>query len=275
MKKTKHNKKRNTAVLYEVLVRELTKCIVENNAKGKVAVLRLVKEHFKKGTILAQELDLYKTLSESEGLDDNTARRLLDRVIQTYNGLDKDAIFAEQTALLKRMNRDLPKAVFTNFIPDYKSLATISQIFSQSTPVRDKVLLEGKVLENLTAKPEQKEEQKLEVLDNLTYKTFVKTFNKVYGESLLPEQKELMTRFVMSFSDNGAELKTFLNEEVGRLRDHVQGSLEMDDIKSDPMMVEKTNKVLQRMDSYREMPVDKGLVGEVLKIQSLVKEIQS
>lgn len=273
--KTKHNKKRNTAILYEILVRELTKCVVEENKMGKKAVLRIMREHFKKGTLLAQELDLYKTLSESQGLDDDTARRLLDRVVQTYNGLDKDAIFAEQSNLLKKMNRDLPKAVFTNFVPDYKNLATISQIFSTSTTVRGKVLLENKLVESLKAEPEKKEEEKLEVLDNLTYKTFVKKFNTVYGQSLLPEQKELMTRFVMSFSDNGVELKSFLNEEVARLKEHVRGSLQLEEIQSDPTMIEKTQSVLRRMDEYHTRPVDKGLVGEVLKIQSLVKEIQS
>jgi len=274
MKKTRHNKKRNTAVLYEVLVRELTKCVVENNLRGKKAVLSLIKEHFKKGTLLSQELDLYRTLNESVGMSDDTARRLLDKVIQSYNGMDSDAIFQEQSELLNKMNKELPKAVFTNFIPDYKSLASISQIFSKSTPIRDKVLLEQNMVESLTAQPEKKEEEKLKVIDNLTYKTFVKKFNTVYGETLLPEQKELMTRFVMSFSDNGVSLKTFLNEEVGRLKKKVEESLKLEEIKEDDTMTDKTKLVLERMDGYREKPVDKAVVGEILKIQSLVKEIQ-
>lgn len=275
MKKAKHNKKRNTAVLYEVLVMELTKSVVDEDTKRKKVVLGMIKEHFKKGTLLAQELDLYKVLSESSNMSDDTARRLLDKAIQHYNGLDSDAIFAEQTALLKKMNRELPKTVFTNFIPDYKSLATISQIFSKSTPIKDKVLLESRVLETLTAAPERKEEGKLEILDNLTYKTFVNKFNTVYGESLLPEQKELMTRFVMSFSDNGVELKSFLNEEVGRLRQKVEESLKVKEVAEDSTMVNKTELVLERMGSYREKPIDKELVGEVLKIQALVKEIEA
>ena len=53
-------------------------------------------------------------------MDDDTARRLLDKVIDSYNGMDLDVIFAEQTKLLKRMSDNMPKSVFSNFIPDYK-----------------------------------------------------------------------------------------------------------------------------------------------------------
>ena len=67
--KTRHNKKRNTAFLYEALVRELTKCIVakDNNRKG--IIISLVREHFAKHTVLRKELELYKTLYETELLE--------------------------------------------------------------------------------------------------------------------------------------------------------------------------------------------------------------
>jgi|AntAceMinimDraft_11_1070367.scaffolds.fasta_scaffold02879_12 hypothetical protein len=274
MIKTKHNKKRNTAVLYEVLVTELTKCIVEGNEPGKRASLSLIKKFFKKGKILSKELELYKNLSESSGLSDETARRLLDKVIQAYGDLDNAVIFKEQSDLLKKMNTELPKTVFTNFIPDYKSLASISQIFSKSTPVKEKVLLEQKIVETLKIEPEKKSEINLKVIDNLEYNTFVKKFNSVYGKSLLPEQKELVTKFVMSFSDNGVELKTFLNEEIGRLKTHVTKALEQKEISEDSAMRKKTGLVLERIESYKTKPIDNEVIGEVLKIQSLVKEIQ-
>jgi len=275
MKKNRHNKKRNTAVLYEVLVRELTRCVVENNKKGKKATLSIIKEFFKKDSVLGRELELYKTLNESSGLSDELARRLVDKVIASYDKLDSSAVFEEQTKLLKKMSQEMPKTVFTNFIPDYKNLASISQIFSHSTPVKEKVLLEQNMVKALTSKNEVKEAEKLEVIDNLTYKTFVKNFNKVYGSSLLPEQKDLMTRYVMSFSDNGVSLKMFLNEEIGRLKEKVKSSLLAEEIKEDNDMTKKTHLVLERMDSYHNKPIDKTVVGEILKIQALVQEIQS
>jgi hypothetical protein len=130
------------------------------------------------------------------------------------------------------------------------------------------------MIDLMSSNPEIKEQEKLKVIDNLTYKTFVNKFNTVYGQSLLPEQKELMTRFVMSFSDNGVELKSYLNEEIGRLKTKIENSLVTEDFKNDPNMASKANLVLEKMNSYSKKQVDKEVVGEVLKIQTLAKELE-
>ena len=65
MKKLKHNKKRNTAFLYETLVRELTKSIVKKNNQRKEKLMETIKEFFGKDKLLAKELELYKALCET------------------------------------------------------------------------------------------------------------------------------------------------------------------------------------------------------------------
>ena len=56
----KHNKKRNTAFLYESLVKELTKAVVRKQDQRKKKILKIVKENFAKGTPLNDDLFLYK-----------------------------------------------------------------------------------------------------------------------------------------------------------------------------------------------------------------------
>ena len=60
----KHNKKRNTAFLYECLVKELTKAIVHNDNDLKSKITEVIKENFKKGTILKKDLDIYNSPRE-------------------------------------------------------------------------------------------------------------------------------------------------------------------------------------------------------------------
>ena len=60
--KLKHNKKRNTAFVYESLVREMTKAIVEKNLELKDDIVSIIKEHFTKNSLLYRELKLYKTI---------------------------------------------------------------------------------------------------------------------------------------------------------------------------------------------------------------------
>ena len=44
MAKFKHNKKRNSAFLYEALVQELTKSIVSKNTEQKKKIVKIIKE---------------------------------------------------------------------------------------------------------------------------------------------------------------------------------------------------------------------------------------
>ena len=58
----KHNKKRNTAFLYEILVREAAKTVISKDFKRKTQIVSLIKEHFDKETEMAKEIELYNTL---------------------------------------------------------------------------------------------------------------------------------------------------------------------------------------------------------------------
>ena len=125
MKKTKHNKKRNTAFLYEILVIELTKSIIQKNQKRKKQISEMLKVHFDQGTNLRKELDLFKALLETDGLDLRTSEKLLAEAKRQYVSLNKKKTFDEQSELIKKINTTLSKGVFSNFMPNYKDLSLI------------------------------------------------------------------------------------------------------------------------------------------------------
>ena len=62
----KHNKKRNTAFLYESLVKELTKAIIKQQEVRKEKIINIIRENFTKGSPLQQDLDLYKSILENK-----------------------------------------------------------------------------------------------------------------------------------------------------------------------------------------------------------------
>ena len=136
VKMKRHNKKRNTAFLFETLVIELTKSIVQKDHKRKHQISEMLKTHFDQKTILRKELDLFMALLETDGLDAKTSEKLLAEAKKQYTNLDKQKIFEQQSALIKKINTTLSKSVFSNFMPNYKDLATIGQIFNDSTPIK-------------------------------------------------------------------------------------------------------------------------------------------
>ena len=271
--KTRHNKKRNTAFIYEALVRELTKCIVAQDESRKNIIVSLVREHFGTGAILRQELDLYKTLYEAEDVDVRMCERLLNEVKRSHSELDRGAIFQEQTALINKINKMLSKSVFSNFVPNYKSLATISQILNPDVSIKHRVLLESSLVDSLSS-TRQGDKEEMAPIDNIVYKTFVKKFNDQYNGKLLEGQEKLLSKYIASFHDNGIELKIFLNEELYRIKGVMNTALATDEISKDDTLRENTNKILRIVDSYKTVELTPEKIQEILKIQSLVEELE-
>ena len=273
--KNKHNKKRNTAFLYEVIVRGITNSVLEKNEQNKKFLLNVCKSFFSKNLILKKELELYKSVNESYQLSSSIAEKILNEAKYRYELLNKKVIFNEQTKLIDILNKFSNGKIFNTFISDYKNLATISQIFNNTITVKEKVLMESAILSKMASSPENAEKDKLQTIDSLTYQLFVKKFNEQYGQSLLSEQKELLTKYVMGFADDNIEFKMFLNEEIERLKEILKESLKTKQISEDKYLKEKTSVVLERVENYKQKMIDASMVQEVLKIQSLVNEINS
>ena len=270
----KHNKKRNTAFLYEVLTKEAAKAIVAKDLKKKDSILSLMKEFFSKGKVLRQELELYKLLGESHGADLYFAERLIQETKKEYDSLDKEKIFESQTRLIDLINKKFGKDIYSNFVPNYRNLATISQIFGTEIGVKHKVLLERTIIQGIVSKPDEVVESKsMPHIDDLVYKKVVENFNAKYGEELNENQKALIGKYVTLFGDNSVEFKVYLNEELHRLKEEVKKMTEAKDIKGDEEMQRKVALVSEKMESFKNQPIDDRMIQQVLKVQALTREI--
>jgi hypothetical protein len=271
--RVKHNKKRNTAFLYEVLIKELTKAVVDKNLYRKRFIANLIKEGFGAPTVLGKELYYYQTILETHGLELHVAEKLLYETKSARSQLDSKNIFDSQTKIINKINKTLSKEAWNTFVPNFKSLATVAAIFNTATPIKQRVLHEDTVIK-LMHGPEKVEENELEPIDNIVYRSFVQKFNEQYG-SLLKEQKGLLGKYISSFTDNGLELKLYLSEEIGRLKKEVQASLKMEEVFADEQMVGKTKEVLAILEGFKNAAPTQDVISKVLCIQELVREIKS
>ena len=272
--KMKHNKKRNTAFIFEVLIRELTKSIVEQNQDKKKLILRMIKENFKGNTLLAKDLEIYKMILETREVERLIAEKMVFEAKILKSSINHKKLFEEQGELIENINKHLDPEVFNNFVPNYKDLATVFQIFHPKTKAKQRILLESQMVGKMLSE-EEREKELLKPIDNLTYKTFVKKFNEKYNDSLLSEQKNLLKTYIGSFSDNGIELKVFLSDELPRLREALKNSLEIQEVNEDQSMKEGTEKVLNMIEGMKKRHIDNTFIHDVLKIQNLVREIES
>ena len=269
--KVRHNKKRNTAFVYEALLREATVAILKNEHERKDKAISIIKKHFKGDSVLRKDLDCYRSLYENQNLDRLTCEKILKEVKLQKRLLDPNGLFKQQTELIHDVNKELEPSIFNNFVPNYRTLATISQIFSDKISPKNQVILENEIIRNMLN--EGKIVNDATPIDNVVYKAFVQKFNKKYKSGLLEEQKQLLTHYIASFADNGVELKFYLNEEIARLKTKLQEAKEIEEIKSDKEMTEKTNQVIEKLNSFAIQDINEELLTTVLKAQSLAKEI--
>lgn len=264
--KVKYNKKRNTAFLYETLVRELTKAIVSKDNDRKKVVLSILKEHFGNNSVLNKELDVYKSLYESKGLDQNTANRMIQEAKRVYSSLNSNDIFNQQTQVINRMNKQLEATVFSTFLPNYKDLATISQLFDDDLTIKQKVILEQQIFD-IICESNKTEIPQMRPIDNLIYKQITKKFNEKYSDVLSEEQKTFFSKYILSYVDNNIDFLVHLNEEVSRIKNAVNGS---------PILSENEKQsLINKIDEIKTKPLDKNAIESILNFQSLIKEIQS
>ena len=270
--KIRHNKKRNTAFIYESLIKEATACMLKNDTQRQKKIALIVKKHFDSDSILRKHLECYRSLYESTNLDNDTAQKILIEAKIANRLLDPDGLFVSQSDLIDEVNKELEAAVYNTFVPNYKTLATIDQIFSNKLSPKDTVILESQIIDKMTNNTEMPDTTV--DIDNVVFSSFVDKFNKKYDDTLLQEQKTLLNYFISSFVDNSLSLKVFLNEEISRLKNSLSNALETDEIKNDSDMAAKTSQIIDKLQSFYGGEINEDVLLTVLKTQRLIEEIE-
>ncbi len=262
--KIKHNKKRNTAFLYEALVRELTKASIKNNNDRKNTIVSILKEFFKPGTVLSRELNLYQNIIKTKVKEKRLAEKIIYESRIERSALDNKRLFNEQSALISRINKELSQEVYSNFVPNYKDLATLQQIFNNpKVEAKTRVLLEETIVDNMLLR-EERVSGGMSHIDNIVYKTFVDKFNSHY-KNLTERQRTLLNTYINSVG-NDLEMKIFLDEELGKLKEEILKSEELE------IFPEQKEEILNLIESYSQKEINEEDLKKILKIQQLIEE---
>ena len=265
----KHNKKRNTAFVYEILVREITQAIIDKSAERKAKIVSLVKEHFESATVLGEELALYRALLETNNIEESVANRMVTEVKKAYESLDKEIIFEAQSKLIAAINKELGQDVWKTFVPNFKSIASINAIFNDKAPLKKRVLFEQAIVDRMSQPETLSEDQTMQSLDNITYKSFIQKFNEKY-DPLLAEQKDLLNQFIASFADDGLTLKIYLNEELSRLKNIVTEAVE-----NESVIGQKASTVMEYLEGFRKRDFTPEDLKKILTTQELARELRA
>lgn len=288
MKKIKHSKVKNTGVLFELLVRQITLEVL-NGDKTENAK-RIVKEFFAPGKELNSELRLYELLLKEKYGSEIRAEKFVDTVCEAYTKLDANKLNREKYNLIKAIKENFDVEQFLSSpITNYKVLASIYKVFEarkvENYDIKDVFNSKITLIENITSKPSVKKsteadeaQQLVETYKSqdkdirlLTYKILIETFNKKYT-NLDVKQKQILREYINNIN-NTSKFKDYFSVE---LKKSINELTNISNKVCDRVTSIKLNETISVLKSQKiGKTVSDNQVSVLLLSQELIKELKS
>jgi len=236
----KHSKIKNTAILFELLTRQITVDVL--NSKENTSAVKILKEFFNPKRQLGKEYELYKVLLEKKYRNSEQATILLEAVIKNRRKLSNRRLKNEKYNLIKTIKETYDiNEFFKSRIPNYKVLASIYNVFegeSNKENLGPIVETDSKltIIENITTKKHSKSKKSSNIVENqdkdlrlLTYQLLVEKFNKKYS-NLNKNQRNLLKEYINNLSNTNS-LREFIDNEVKKVKKSLRTHLKRVDDK--------------------------------------------
>lgn len=279
----KHSKYKNTGILFELLVRQVTSDMMSNQDSKAVSVIK----KFFKGTELSKEYNLYNTIINAPKLSEGKAEALINVVLEQSKKLDKEKLSKEKYNLIREIKKHYDvENFFRAKIDNYKTSAAIYNILESTndkafTDTKTLVVNKLTILEHVTkelmdaSKIEKKAVQEFMKEDKdiriLAYRILVEKFNNQYSV-LSEDQKLILKEYINNISDT-KQLKVFLNNKTQEVKLQIENLIPKIE---DKVTTIKLNEVLTLIKpiSERQSIKEDNLVS-LMQYYELVKEIKS
>lgn len=280
--KIKHSKYKNTGILFELLVRQITADTLKG---GDSPAIDILKEYFVK-TSLGREYKLYETILKSQTLNEGKANIVISTILETSQKYNRTSLRKQKYNLINEIKKHYDLDVFFSAkIKNYKELASLYTLIegynSNNTDTTQLINNKVTLLEYLTKQEVNGKEVKEDVLREfqtydkdlriLTYKVLLEKFNSKH-DNLSTEQKQVLKEFINSVdSTNG--LRNFYNTKINELKSTLNTEVNSIKDKATKIKVVEVSKMLNELDKNSRVNTE-NLV-DLLQYYELVKEIKS
>ena len=221
----KHSKYKNTGLLFELLVRQITTDTLDNTNSPAIKTL---KKYFV-NTELGKEYKIYEQLSNFKNLSETKSELVISSLLEAASKLDRAQIKKQRYNLIKEIKKsyDVEK-FFKAKVNNYKIYAALNNLIENQsskniTPedtINNKMtLLEHLVKEPVKTKQDTLMEEYIEYpkdIKILTHRIMLEKFNEKY-DSFSPDQKAILKEVVTSI-DNTSKLRDYYNTKIEEIK---------------------------------------------------------
>ena len=280
----KHSKFKNTGILFELLVRQIT----SDTMSGKDSLAsNLLKKYFV-NTELGKEYKLYDTIIKNQNISESKANVVIESTLESSKKLKHSSLRKEKYNLIKEIKEHYNvEDLFKTKLPNYKQLASfyiLMELYNSKEIINPNQLVDNKctLLEYLTTQPQDKGAVKQSVIDEfkkydkdlriLTYRTLLEKFNTKYT-NFNTDQKLILKNFIESI-DSTSKLKEFYNSKIQEAKVRIDNHSKQ--VKSEPIKIklQEVKKYLKEKDKRHKIKNDDlvdllhyyELIGELNKV---------
>jgi len=281
--KIKHSKIRNTGLLFEFLLRQVTADVL--NKDNDSIALKIVKEKFNENTELGKELALYNTLINKKYNSDKKADYFITEVIKVRHSFNNPALKREKYNLIKQIkeNYNLQKFLSSK-VPNYKLYASIYKLFefNNSLSPDEKTESYFNLVENITTI-----DKKLNLSDSvgaklpndedlriITYRTLLEKFNQKYSH-LNSHQKNLLRAYINNVSNTNS-LKEYINKHLPTIKKEIRSHIKNIDEK---IVKIKLREAINSINKFckvdgKSKNIKDSVVIQTMRYMELLKELK-
>ena len=278
----KHSKYKNTGILFELLVRQVTADTL--NGDDSLA-LSIIQKYFVKSE-LSKEYKLYEVLSKNTSLTEGKATMILQTLLQNSKKLNRGILRREKYNLINEIKKHYNlESFFRTKLPHYKTYAafyTLTEIENTEALVDTNQIVSNKVtlLEHLSSSNIKEERVEAEVLRDfqsydkdtrmLTYRILMEKFNGKYT-NLHDSQKEVLRQYINSV-DSTPVLREFYNTEVEKIKAQLNElNAEVKD-KTIQIKINEVVSLIQELDKTSNVTSEN--IVNILQYIELVEELR-
>lgn len=233
MSANKHNKRRNSLLIYEFLVRTISKSIIDDDKKKSAAALKILKRHFKPGTELYREFRLMNALVKTTVTSEHTAASILSEAKSASSSFDAKKLDKEKSILIKSINHTLnDENFYDQHVNEYRTFATVQTLVNEwQSSAKDLYKMaqyEDQLMKYLvsdkTPPPDTTITEDTSGTARLLMKVMSKKLNEKYSEVLNEQQKSLIKAYAYSTAaEDQTSIRMKLQEIKTDLIDLIDG----------------------------------------------------
>ena len=277
----KHSKYKNTGLLFELLVRQIT---ADTLSGDESASLEILKKAFSK-TELGKEYKLYESLFKTKNLSEGRADVILNTILEATRKLNRSALRREKYNLIKEIGNTYSlEEFFKHQVPNYKGYAAfykLIEIYNSDKLSETEEIIINKVtiLECLTESPINQKKVKENLIEEfgkydkdlriLTYKVMLEKFNGKYS-NLNKGQKEILREFINSI-DNTPRLKEIYNTRITEVKNILSSQIKKVEDKATQIKLLEVIKLLSELD--KNSKINNSDLVNLLQYYQLTEEI--